>query len=62
MLLFAMIKSIVKLFKVPVVVVVATRLSNESVLLRMTESTPKPLVYLTLQSLEPRAIICTVFG
>ena len=41
-------KSVVKLFKVPVVEVVAARLSNESALLRMTASTPKTLVDLTL--------------
>ena len=48
LLLFAMIKSVVKLFKVPVVGIVAARLSNESALLRMTDLTPKTLGYLTL--------------
>ena len=41
-LLFAMIKSVVKLFKVPVFSVVAARL------LRITDLTPKTLGYLTL--------------
>ena len=40
-LLFTMIRSVVKSFKVPVVEVVAARLSNESAL--STDSTPKKL-------------------
>ena len=47
-LLFAMIKSVVKSLKVPVVEVVAARLSNESLLPCTTSSTPKNLVDLTL--------------
>ena len=42
-LLFAMIKSVVKSFKAPVVEVVAGRLSNELALLRTTDSTTKKL-------------------
>ena len=41
MLLFAMIRSVVKSFKVPDVEVAAARMSNESALTRMTDSTPK---------------------
>ena len=41
LLLFAMIRSVVKSFKVPDVEVAAARMSNESALTRMTESTPK---------------------
>ena len=40
-LLFSMIRSVVKSFKVPKVDVVAARMSNESALTRMPESTPK---------------------
>ena len=47
-LLFAMIRSVVKSFKVPDVDVVAARMSNESALTRMTDSTQKTLVRLTL--------------
>ena len=43
MLLFAMIRSVVKSFKVPDVEVVAARMSNESALTRMTDSTPNKL-------------------
>ena len=39
-LLFAMIRSVLKSFKVPDVEVVAARVSNESVLTCMTGSTP----------------------
>ena len=46
MLLFAMIRSVVKSFKVPDVEVVAAQMSNESALTRMTDSTPKKLVRL----------------
>ena len=42
-LLFAMIRSVVKSFKVPDVKVVVARMSNESALIRMTDSTPKKL-------------------
>ena len=42
-LLFAMIRSVVKSFKVPNVEVVAARMSNESALTRMTDSTQKKL-------------------
>ena len=45
-LLFAMIRSVVKSFKVPDVDVVAALMSNESALTRMTDSTPKTLVRL----------------
>ena len=48
LLLFAMIRSVVKSFKVPDVDVVAARMSNESALTRMTDSTQKPLSCLTL--------------
>ena len=41
LLLFAMIRSVVKSFKVPAVEVAAARMSNESALTRMTDSTPK---------------------
>ena len=41
LLLFAMIRSVVKSFKVPDVEVAAARVSNESALTRMTYSTPK---------------------
>ena len=40
LLLFAMIRSVVKSFKVPDVEVAAARMSNESGLTRMTDSTP----------------------
>ena len=40
-LLFAMIRSVVKSFKVPGVEVVASRMSNEATLTRMIDSTPK---------------------
>ena len=43
LLWFAMIKSIVKSFKVPDVDVVAARMSNESALTCMTDSPPKNL-------------------
>ena len=43
LLLFAMIRSVVKPFKVPDVEVVAARISNESALTCMTGSTPKNL-------------------
>ena len=43
LLLFAMIRSVVKSFKVPDVEVVAARMSNESALTRMTDSTLKKL-------------------
>ena len=43
LLLFAMIMSVVKSFKVPDVEVAAARMSNESALTRMTDSTPKKL-------------------
>ena len=42
-LLFAMIRSVVKSFKFPDVDVVAAWISNESALTRMTDSTPKNL-------------------
>ena len=41
LLLFAMIRSVVKSFKVPGVEVVASRMSNEAALTRMIDSTPK---------------------
>ena len=41
LLLFAMIRSVVKSFKVPDVEVAAAQMSNESALTRMTDSTPK---------------------
>ena len=41
LLLFAMIRSVVKSFKVPDVEVAAARMINESALTRMTDSTPK---------------------
>ena len=41
LLLFAMIRSVVKSFKVPGVEVVASRMSNEAELTRMIDSTPK---------------------
>ena len=41
LLLFAMIRSVVKSFKVPDVEVAAARMNNESALTRMTDSTPK---------------------
>ena len=41
-----MIRSVVKSFKVPDVEVVAARMSNESALTRMTDSTKKNLVRL----------------
>ena len=41
LLLFAMIRSVVKSFKVPDVEVAAARMSNESTLTCMTDSTPK---------------------
>ena len=41
LLLFAMIRSVVKSIKVPDVEVAAARMSNESALTRMTDSTPK---------------------
>ena len=43
LMLFAMISSVVKSYKVPDVEVVAARMSNESVLTRMTDSLPKKL-------------------
>ena len=43
LVLFAMIRSLVKSFKVPDVEVVAARMSNESALTHMTDSTPKKL-------------------
>ena len=43
LLLFAMIRSVGKSFKVPDVEIVAARMSNESALTRMTDSTPKNL-------------------
>ena len=43
LLLFAMIRSVVKSFKVPGVEVVASRMSNEAALTRMIDSTPKKL-------------------
>ena len=46
MLLFAMINSVVKSFKVPDVEVVAARMCNEAALTHMTDSTPKTLVIL----------------
>ena len=50
LLLFAMIRSVVKSFKVPGVEVVASRMSNEAALTRMIDSTPKKQTwsYLTL--------------
>ena len=49
LLLFAMIRSVVKSFKVPGVEVVASRMSNEAALTRMIDSTQKKtLSYLTL--------------
>ena len=41
LLLFAMIRSVVKSFKVPGVEVVASRMSNEAALTRMIDSKPK---------------------
>ena len=41
LLLFAMIRSVVKSFKVPGVEVVASRMSNEAALTRMIDSTAK---------------------
>ena len=41
LLLYAIIRSVVKSFKVPVVEVVAARLGNESALPRTTDSTSK---------------------
>ena len=46
LLLFSMIRSVVKSFKVPDVEVVEARMSNESALTRMTDSKPKTLVKL----------------
>ena len=46
LMLFAMMKSVVKSLKVPDVEVVAARMSNESALTHMTDSTQKPLVIL----------------
>ena len=43
MLLFAMIRSVVKSFKVPDVEVVAVRMCNEAALTHMTDSTQKKL-------------------
>ena len=43
LLLFAMIRSVVKSFKVPDVAVVSARVNNESALTHMTDSTPKKL-------------------
>ena len=43
LLLFAKIRSVVKSFKVPGVVVVASRMSNEAALTRMIDSTQKKL-------------------
>ena len=43
LLLFAMIRSVVKSFKVPDVEVVAARMCNEAALTHMTDSTPKNL-------------------
>ena len=43
LLLFAMIRSVVKSFKVPGVEVVASRMSNEAALTRMIDSTRKKL-------------------
>ena len=43
LLLFAMIRSVVKPFIVPAVEVVTARMINESALARMTDSTPKNL-------------------
>ena len=49
LLLFAMIRSVVKSFKVPGVEVVASRMSNEAALTRMIDSAPKKTwSYLTL--------------
>ena len=49
LLLFAMIRSVVKSFKVPGVEVVASRMSNEAALTRMIDSTHKKTwSYLTL--------------
>ena len=49
LLLFAMIRSVVKSFKVPGVEVVASRMSNGAALTRMIDSTPKKTwSYLTL--------------
>ena len=49
LLLFAMIRSVVKSFKVPGVEVVASRMSNEAALTRMIDSTQKKTwSYLTL--------------
>ena len=49
LLLFSMIRSVVKSFKVPGVEVVASRMSNEAALTRMIDSTPKKTwSYLTL--------------
>ena len=45
LLLFAMIRSVVKSFKVPGVEVVASRMSNEAALTRMIDSTPKKLCH-----------------
>ena len=42
-LLFAMIRSVVKSFKVPDVEVIAARVSNELALTCVTDSTPKNL-------------------
>ena len=43
MLLFAMIRSVVKPLKVPGIEVVAARMCNEAALTRMTDLTPKNL-------------------
>ena len=48
LLLFAMIRSVVKSFKVPDVEVAAARMSNESALTRMTDSTPRSDLTLVL--------------
>ena len=48
LLLFAMIRSVVKSFKVPGVEVVASRMSNEAALTRMIDDTKKTWSYLTL--------------
>ena len=59
LLLFAMIRSVVKSFKVPDVEVAAARVSNESALPCMTDSPPKKnWSDLTLSWIEELTPIC----
>ena len=60
MLLFAMLKSVVKLFKVPVVEVVAARLSNESALLRACGSRWNHTLIMSFLVVQP--VFCLLPG